>query len=124
MHLAAARYDLPDPVEYLRADTPGLLNALKAATAWGVRRFSVASSIGGVRRGGRGRCARTPRCRWWRAHQIPVFKKTAELFAALAGDNAGFDAVSLRIGTIWGTPRAARQPVPRAAPPAQRGGPG
>ena len=35
-------------------------------------------------------------------HQIPVFKKTAELFAALAGDKGGFDTVSLRIGTIWG----------------------
>ena len=102
VHLAAARYDLPDPVEYLRADTIGLLNALKAATAWGVRRFSVASSISvyaGV--------DEVP----WRedaplpvvaGHQIPVFKKTAELFATLTGDSAGFDAVSLRIGTIWG----------------------
>ncbi len=102
MHLAAARHDLPDPVEYLRADTRGLLNALKAATVWGVRRFSVASTIGvyaGV--------DEVP----WRedaplpvvaGHQIPVFKKTAELFAALTGDRAGFDAVSLRIGTIWG----------------------
>jgi UDP-glucose 4-epimerase len=102
VHLAAARHDLPDPVEYLRANTLGLLNALKAATAWGVRRFSVASTIGvyaGVNE--------VP----WREdaplpvaveHQIPVFKKAAELFAALTGDNAGFDTVSLRIGTIWG----------------------
>ncbi|GAA1309436.1 NAD-dependent epimerase/dehydratase family protein [Pseudonocardia xinjiangensis] len=102
VHLAAARHDLPDPVEYLRADTLGLLNALKAATVWGVRRFAVASTIGvyaGV--------DEVP----WRedaplpvvaAHQIPVFKKTAELFAELTGDSAGFDAVSLRIGTIWG----------------------
>jgi UDP-glucose 4-epimerase len=102
VHLAAARYDMPDPVEYLRADTAGLLNALEAATVWGVRRFSVASSIAvyaGVDE------------RPWRedaplpvvaAHQIPVFKKTAELFAAVAGDTAGFDTVSLRIGTIWG----------------------
>ena len=37
MHLAAARFDLPDPVAYLRADTRGLLNALPAATAWGWR---------------------------------------------------------------------------------------
>jgi UDP-glucose 4-epimerase len=29
VHLAAARHDLPDPIEYLRADTLGLLNALK-----------------------------------------------------------------------------------------------
>src|SRR5881398_3101022 len=38
VHLAAARFDLPDPVEYLRADSLGLLNALEAATVWGVRR--------------------------------------------------------------------------------------
>jgi UDP-glucose 4-epimerase len=102
VHLAAGQYDLPDPLEYLRAETLGLLSALKAATAWGVRRFSVASTIGvyaGV--------DEVP----WReeaallagaAHQIHVFKKAAELFAALAGANAGFETVSLRIGTIWG----------------------
>jgi UDP-glucose 4-epimerase len=102
VHLAAAPHDLSDSVEYLRADSLGLLNALEAATVWGVRRFSVASTIGvymGV--------DQTP----WRedaplpvvaAHQIPVFKKTAELFAELAGDRSGFDTVSLRIGTIWG----------------------
>jgi UDP-glucose 4-epimerase len=102
VHLAAARYDEPDPVAYLRADTRGLLNALQAATAWGVRRFSVASTIAvyaGV--------DEVP----WRedaplpvvaTHQIPVFKRTAELFAALTGERAGFEAVSLRIGTIWG----------------------
>ncbi|HWD80343.1 MAG TPA: NAD(P)-dependent oxidoreductase, partial [Kribbella sp.] len=35
-----------DPVAYFRTDTTGLLNALDAARAWGVRRFAVASSIG------------------------------------------------------------------------------
>jgi UDP-glucose 4-epimerase len=102
VHLAAARYDLPDPVEYLRADTLGLLNALRAATVWGVRRFSVASSIA-VYLGVEEVLLRedTP-LPVLAAHQIPVFKKTAELFAALAGAHAGFDTVSLRIGTIWG----------------------
>jgi UDP-glucose 4-epimerase len=102
VHLAAARHDLPDPVEYLRADALGLLNALKAATVWGVRRFSVASTIGvyaGVDEGPWREDAPLPVVA---GHQIPVFKKTAELFAALTGDSAGFDAVSLRIGTIWG----------------------
>jgi len=102
VHLAAARYDLPDPVEYLRADTLGLLNALKAATVWGVRRFSFASSIAaylGVDEVPLREDAPLPVVA---AHQIPVFKKTAELFATLAGESAGFDAVSLRIGTIWG----------------------
>jgi UDP-glucose 4-epimerase len=43
VHLAAARYDLPDPVEYLRADALGLLNALKAATVWLFSVWSKAS---------------------------------------------------------------------------------
>ena len=30
VHLAAGRHDLPDPVEYLRVETRGLLNALAA----------------------------------------------------------------------------------------------
>jgi UDP-glucose 4-epimerase len=102
VHLAAARYDLSDPVDYLRADSLGLLNALKAATVWGVRRFSVASTIGAY--------AGVDEVPWREdaplpvvaPHQIHVFKKTAELFAQLVGDSAGFDTVSLRIGTIWG----------------------
>ncbi len=102
VHLAAAPYNLPDPIEYLRADSVGMLNALQAAKEWGVRRFSVASTIGaymGV--------DEVP----WREDallpvvapfHIPVFKRTAELWAELVGDSAGFDTVSLRIGTIWG----------------------
>lgn len=102
VHLAAGPYDTPDPVDYLRAESLGLLNALKAATEWGVRRFSVASTIGAY--------AGVDEVPWREEaplpvvapHQIHAFKKTAELFAALVGDSAGFDAVSLRIGTIWG----------------------
>jgi UDP-glucose 4-epimerase len=102
VHLAAGPYDLPDPVEYLRAETLGLLNALQAATAWGVRRFSVASTIGAY--------AGVDEAPWREhaplpvvaPHQIHAFKKAAELFVALADGSAGFDGVSLRIGTIWG----------------------
>jgi UDP-glucose 4-epimerase len=102
VHLAAGRFDLPDPVAYLRAETLGLLNALNAAAAWGVRRFSFASTIGvyaGVDEVPWREAAPLPVTA---AHQIHAFKKTAELFAALAGDSAGFETVSLRIGTIWG----------------------
>src|SRR5919201_3231170 len=89
VHLAAGRYDLPDPVEYLGAETRGLLNALKAATVWGVRRFSVASTIGAY--------AGVDEVPWREdaplpvvaPHQIHVFKKTAELFAALTAHSAG-----------------------------------
>jgi UDP-glucose 4-epimerase len=124
VHLAAAPHDLPDPVGYLRADTLGLLNALEAATAWGVRRFSVASTIGvyaGVAEVPLREGAALP---GWAGHQIPVMKKTAELFAALAGDSAGFDAVSLRIGTIWGPlglPDNPFTPLPRLLSAAVRG---
>jgi UDP-glucose 4-epimerase len=102
VHLAAARHDLPDPVEYLSANTLSLLTALKAATVWGVSRFSVASTIGvyaGLDEVPYREDAPLPVIA---EHQIPVFKKAAELFAALTGDSAGFDTVSLRIGTIWG----------------------
>jgi UDP-glucose 4-epimerase len=102
VHLAAGRYDMPDPVEYLRAETGGLLNALEAARASGVRRFSFASTIGvyaGVDEVALREDAPLPVLA---PHQIPVFKKTAELFAALTADGAGFEPVSLRIGTIWG----------------------
>lgn len=102
VHLAAGRYDTSDPVEYLRADTLGLLNALTAAKTWGVRRFSVASSIGvyaGVEQVVLREDALLPAVA---AHQIPVFKKTAELFTTLAGDHAGIETVNLRIGTVWG----------------------
>ena len=67
-----------------------------------MRRFSVASTIGayaGVDEVPFREDARLPVAA---GHQIHVFKKTAELFATLIGDSAGFDAVSLRIGTIWG----------------------
>jgi UDP-glucose 4-epimerase len=67
-----------------------------------VGRFSVASTIGvyaGVDEVPWREDASLPVVA---AHQIPVFKKTAELFAELTGDSAGFDTVSLRIGTIWG----------------------
>jgi UDP-glucose 4-epimerase len=116
VHLAAARYDLPDPIEYLRADALGLLNALEAARAWGVRRFSVASTIGayaGVAEVPLREDALLP---VMAVHQIPVFKKTAELWSELAGDSAGFGTVSLRIGTIWGplgVPDNPFTPLPR-----------
>jgi UDP-glucose 4-epimerase len=103
VHLAAKQFNDPDPIEYLRAESTALLNALQAATVWGVRRFSVASSIGvyvGVEQ-------QMP----WREdaplpvlapHQIHAFKKTAELFTTLIGNSVGFDIVNLRLGTIWG----------------------
>jgi UDP-glucose 4-epimerase len=102
VHLAAAPHDLPDPLEYLRLETVALLNVLDATRAWGARRFAVASTIAAY--------AGVDDVPWREdaplpavaPHQIPVVKKAAELFAALVGDHAGFEAINLRIGTVWG----------------------
>jgi UDP-glucose 4-epimerase len=102
VHLAAARFDDPDPVAYLRADALGLLNALEAARAWGVRRFAVASSIGAYAGLSDVPYREEQALLTLAPHQILAFKRTAELWAALVGDSAEFDTVSLRIGTIWG----------------------
>ncbi|HEY7048942.1 MAG TPA: NAD(P)-dependent oxidoreductase [Jatrophihabitantaceae bacterium] len=124
VHLAVARYDLADPIEYLRASTLGLLNALKAATVWAVRRFSVASTIGayaGLDEVPYREDALLPVVA---GHQIPVFKKAAESFAALIGDSAAFETVSLRIGSVWGplgVPDNPFTPLPRLLSAAVRG---
>ncbi len=102
VHLAAAPHDMPDPIEYLRLETLGLLGVLSAARTWGVRRVAVASTIAayaGVDEAPFSESAPLPAVA---PHPIPVFKKTAELFAALVGDHVGFEAISLRIGTVWG----------------------
>jgi UDP-glucose 4-epimerase len=116
VHLAVGPYDLADPVEYLRGSTAGLLNALEAATAWGVRRFAVASTVGvyaGLAELPYREDALLPVVA---PHQILAFKKAAELFGALIGGSAGFDALSLRIGTVWGplgVPDNPFTPLPR-----------
>jgi UDP-glucose 4-epimerase len=124
VHLAAGRYDLPDPVEYLRAETQGLLNALEAARAWGVRRFSFASTIGAYAGVDEVALHEDTPLPVLAPHQIHAFKKAAELLAPLIGDSAGFETVSLRIGTIWGPlglPDSPFFPLPRLLSAAVRG---
>ncbi len=102
VHLAAAPHDHPDPVEYLRLETLGLLGVLSAARAWSVRRVAVASTIAAYAGVGELPFTEGAPLPAVAVHRIPVVKKTAELFATLVGDQAGFEAISLRIGTVWG----------------------
>jgi len=92
-----------DPVAFFRHDTAGLLNALDAARAWGVRRFAVASSLG-VYIG-------RPETRWTEGldlptaqlpHLIVAFKKAAEPLVPHSLTGTGVAPIVLRIGTIWG----------------------
>ncbi|MEV2269448.1 NAD-dependent epimerase/dehydratase family protein [Nonomuraea africana] len=102
VHLAGTIPD-EDPVAFFRTDTTGLLNALDAARAWGVRRFAVASSLGVYI----GR-TETP---WHEElalptaelpHLIIAFKKAVEPLTTHSLQGSGVQPVVLRIGTIWG----------------------
>jgi nucleoside-diphosphate-sugar epimerase len=101
VHLAGSVPD--DTVGYFRTDTTGLLNALDAARAWGVRRFAVASSLGVY--------AGRPEIPWHEElalptaalpHVIVAFKKAAEPLTTHALQGSGVQPLVLRIGTIWG----------------------
>ncbi|GAA4461422.1 NAD-dependent epimerase/dehydratase family protein [Phytohabitans houttuyneae] len=92
-----------DPVAFFRTDTTGLLNALAAARAWGVRRCAVASSLGVY-------IGRTEVP--WREelalptvelpHLIIAFKKAVEPLTTHSLQGSGVQPVVLRIGSIWG----------------------
>jgi nucleoside-diphosphate-sugar epimerase len=92
-----------DPVSYFRTDVTGLLNALDAARAWGVRRFAVASSLGVY--------AGRPEIPWHEdlalptaqlPHLIVAFKKAVEPLTTHSLQGSGVQPVVLRIGTVWG----------------------
>jgi UDP-glucose 4-epimerase len=124
VHLAAAGLEVADPVDFLRANTTCLLNVLHAAQTWGVGRISFASSIGvylGVTEIPWRETATVPLAA---TESIPVFKRAAELFAALTAQRIGMDVVTLRIGTVWGPlgdPDSPFFPIPRLINAAARG---
>jgi nucleoside-diphosphate-sugar epimerase len=105
-----------DPVDFFRTDTTGLLNALDAARAWGVRRFAVASSLGVY-------IGRTE-IPWNetldlptadRPHLIVAFKKAVEPLTTHSLRGSGTAPVVLRIGSIWGPmmdPQSPFNPIP------------
>jgi nucleoside-diphosphate-sugar epimerase len=101
VHLAGSIPE--DPVDYFRTDLAGLLNALDAARAWGVRRFAVASSLGVY-------IGRTE-IPWHEELELPAaelphliiaFKKAVEPLTTHGLRGSGVQPVLLRIGTIWG----------------------
>jgi len=102
VHLAGS-IPRKDPVCFFRTETAGLLNALDAARAWGVRRFAVASSLGVY-------IGRTE-TRWHEdlalpavevPHLIIAFKKAVEPLTTHSLQGSGVQPVVLRIGSIWG----------------------
>jgi UDP-glucose 4-epimerase len=110
VHLASVAFSPSGPIDELRANTVGLLNVLEAAQEWGVSRVGVASTIG-VYMGAQATPFREDLALPVVAmHAIPVFKRSAELFAMLVADHAEFEIVNLRIGAIWGPLGPERSP--------------
>lgn len=135
VHLAAPRpafapsptgHSVADPVEFLRLNTAGLLNALEAARVWKVRRFATASSIGVYL----GRSEPS----WheelalpamWIDNPILSFKAAAESLTKQALAGSGVHPIVLRIGTIWGPlgdPTSPFYPLPSLITAVVRGG--
>jgi nucleoside-diphosphate-sugar epimerase len=124
----ADRYDISDivhlagtipgenPVDFFRADTTGLLNALDAARSWGVRRFAVASSIGVYI--GRSEIPWHEELALPAAdlpHLIVAFKKAVEPLTTHSLQGTGVQPVILRIGSTWGPlmdPESPFNPIP------------
>jgi UDP-glucose 4-epimerase len=126
VHLAGVAFSPDGPIDELRANTQGLLNVLEAAQQWGVPRVGVASTIG-VYMGTQATQFREDLPLPVVAmHAIPVFKRSAELFAMLVGDHVGFEIANFRIGAIWGPLGAPRSPffaTPQLVHAAVRGEP-
>lgn len=109
VHLAAAGLGT-SPIAAVRANTLALLNVLEAAEEWSVPRVSIASTIGvyaGVEETPFREDMALPTLA---VHAIQASKRSAELYASLAADHAGFEVACLRIGGLWGPLGRAESP--------------
>ncbi|GAB3928765.1 NAD(P)-dependent oxidoreductase [Kribbella albertanoniae] len=106
-----------DTVAYFRNDLAGLLNALDAARAWGVRRFAVASSLGNY--------IGRPEIPWREELALPeadlplaivAFKKAVEPITVHSLQGTGIEPVLLRIGSTWGPLMDPESPIITIAP--------
>ncbi len=97
VHLAGAGMGPGSPLDELWTNMLALFTVLRAAREWGVRRVTLASTIGvyaGVEEYHEDAYLPVPT-----GHPLPAAKKTAEIIASTIVDS---DIVSLRIGAIWG----------------------
>ncbi|WP_405057404.1 NAD(P)-dependent oxidoreductase [Kribbella sp. NBC_01505] len=106
-----------DPIAFFRHDLAGLLNALDAARAWGVRRFAVASSLGNY--------IGRPEIPWHEELALPeadlplaivAFKKAVEPITVQSLQGTGIEPVLLRIGSVWGPLMDPESPIITIAP--------
>lgn len=106
VHLAGSYPWQPEPgaaVAETRKALDGLLNVVEAAQTWGVRRLSVASTIG-VYFGARidGPLTEDVPLGMNAPVSIPTFKKVGELLGGFLAEATGVEIVDHRISGTWG----------------------
>jgi UDP-glucose 4-epimerase len=115
-HLGTPAGDPARLIADMRAGADALFNVLECAIAWGVRRVTVASTIGVY--GGlpdlRGVAEQLPVPMDSGGNVVAASKKGAELVVSLLRDR-GVDAISVRLPAVWG-PRGRTQSRFFAAP--------
>ena len=101
-HLAAPGLGALGPSEDYKVNAFGLLNVLRAAEAWGVKRVGLASSIAvysGVRQGP---FREDQPLRMFGGNHVEAYKKMFEILGAHYAQRTGLEVVMLRIAGIYG----------------------
>ncbi len=107
IHMAGSMPWPPDPsvapVEAARVALGGLFNIVEVAQEWGVRRVSIASTIG-VYAGlsNTGALSEELPVPLTAPHVIPTFKRIGELLNNHLAKTTGEEIINLRIGGAWG----------------------
>ena len=98
VHLAAGALDPAHPIDVADSDLCGLLNVLRVAAEWNVKRVTVASTIGVYAGPPRDSYREDALLSADPGHLIATLRKTSEALALALSDVT----VSVRIGAIWG----------------------
>lgn len=102
VHLAVPGLGALAPADEYRVNMLGLLNVLQAAEAAGVRRVSVASSVGVYGSLPRGPLREDLPLPVTSASPTEAFKKAFEILSLHYADRTGMDVIALRIAGVFG----------------------
>jgi UDP-glucose 4-epimerase len=112
IHLAGPLIGALSPGEEYRQNTVSLMNVLEAARTTGVRRLSIASSIGVYFGVAKGPLREDVPVRLDASHPIEAYKKAEELMGLYYAKAAEVDFVALRLGSIYGPLYRSRRHLP------------
>ncbi|HWE89674.1 MAG TPA: NAD(P)-dependent oxidoreductase [Pseudonocardiaceae bacterium] len=102
VHLAERGLGVPTLAGDGPRNAAPLMNVLRAAREWGVRRVSIASAIGVYMNAGHSPLREDLPLPMTASHPLELMKKTAELLSGFVATDAKFEVVILRIGGVYG----------------------